>query len=70
MAKTSKARFFRVSGTYIHPSTGVSFQVLKIRPNEKQLNIKSIDIDGSSSTTSIDLVKHKKMLQRGEIEEI
>lgn len=69
MAKKSKARFFRVGGTYAHP-TGVPFQVLKIRPNEKQLGIQFIGPDGSRSTTSIDLVKHKKMLQRGEIEEI
>lgn len=69
MAKKSKARFFRVGGTYTHPM-GVPFQVLKIRPNEKQLGIQFIGPDGSRSTTSIDLVKHKKMLQRGEIEEI
>lgn len=69
MAKKSKARFFRVGGTYTHPA-GVPFQVLKIRPNEKQLGVQFIGPDGSRSTTSIDLVKHKKMLQRGEIEEI
>lgn len=69
MAKKSKARFFRVGGTYTH-LTGVPFQVLKIRPNEKQLGVQFIGPDGSRSTTSIDLVKHKKMLQRGEIEEI
>ena len=69
MAKTSKARFFRVGGKYTHPS-GLTFQVIKIRPNDKEMGVQFIGSDGSRSTTNLDLVRHKKMLQRGEIEEI
>lgn len=69
MVKKSKARFFRVGGKYTHP-TGVPFQVIKIRPNDKEMGVQFIGPDGSRSTTNLDLVRHKKMLQRGEIEEI
>lgn len=69
MVKTSKVRFFRVGGKYTHP-TGLTFQVIKIRPNDKEMGVQFISPDGSRSTTNLDLVRHKKMLQRGEIEEI
>jgi hypothetical protein len=69
MAKKSRARFFRVGGKYTHP-TGVPFQVLKIRPTEQELGVQFIGPDGTRSTTTLDLIRHKKLLQRGEIEEI
>lgn len=69
MSKTSKARFFRVGGKYTHP-TGVPFQVIKIRPTEQEMGVQFIGPDGARSTTTLDLIRHKKLLQRGEIEEI